>query len=123
MTLLAIIMFCTFIVAMFLMFNHSWGSKKKHTPTPVRSNWKGIPLPGLKHEEVWQKTKDNIIPYTILAYPKTCPICRDKLTEYKSDWMQFSEYDIEVTGTKNRGQYNVWGLYCKKGHWTYLECA
>ena len=83
---------------------------------PAQSNWKGIPPKDLSWKDAWEVTKHSIVPMTLTKWPSDCPVCGDPLEEHSSDWTAIPE-------AKGGGQHMVWGLYCKKGHWTHLECA
>ena len=77
----------------------------------AEANFSGIPPTDLSWKEAMRKTRNSIIPMTIIRFRTTCPICNSRLIKYNSD------YDKEL------GQHMVWGIYCDKGHWTYIEAA
>lgn len=82
----------------------------------AKNNWNGIPKLNLTCDEVVKGTETicPIIPMTLEIYPDWCPKCQEKLKTYQSDYTKFDD---------GGGQFNVYGKYCPKGHWTHLESA
>lgn len=75
----------------------------------LKPNFTGIPKPGLTWEEVSSMNLD----ISLSKFPDKCPVCNKKLIEYKSDYQKI----------EGSGQFMVIGIYCPKGHFTFLECV
>jgi hypothetical protein len=72
-------------------------------------NFQGIPKKNL----TWQEVYDMNLKIHLAEFPEICPVCGKKLRKYKSDYEKI----------EGGGQYMVQGIYCKEGHFTYLENA
>lgn len=112
-----IIIFILLFSIVLMYYIYSLFKPIKITRIPARNNWKGIPPPDLTWEEVRDGTEKilPITPFTIEVCPKTCPVCNNKLIEYRSAWY---EHDPEYGG-----QYDVVGVYCECGEYTHLTWA
>jgi hypothetical protein len=79
------------------------------TSVLTAGNFQGVPKKNL----TWQEVYNMNLRIHLSEFPTNCPVCGKKLREYKSDYEKI----------ENGGQYMVQGIYCKNGHFTYLENA
>jgi hypothetical protein len=75
----------------------------------VTGNFQGVP----KENLTWQEVYDMNLKIYLAELPEICPVCKKKLHNYESNYEKI----------EGGGQYMVQGIYCKEGHFTYLEIA